>query len=60
MWARGQTGGPDVTDPRPLRDLVADTWRARRDRYSEERAAQTRRDGSTPKRPRIEMYQIGG
>jgi cyclic pyranopterin phosphate synthase len=37
-----------------LREIIANTWRARRDRYSEERAALV-----TP-RPKIEMYQIGG
>ena len=38
-----------------LREIIADTWLARRDRYSEERAAQA----GAP-RPKIEMYQIGG
>ncbi len=38
-----------------LREIIAGVWRERRDRYSEERAAQA---GSA--RPKIEMYQIGG
>jgi cyclic pyranopterin phosphate synthase len=40
-----------------LRELVAGTWRSRRDRYSEERAGR-RRSGAA--RPKIEMYQLGG
>ncbi len=43
-----------------LRELIAGTWRARADRYSEERAALTDAEGHGPERPKIEMYQIGG
>ena len=43
-----------------LRDTIARVWRARTDRYSEERAAHTGQDGRTPAGPRIEMYQVGG
>ncbi len=39
---------------------IAGVWRARRDRYSEERAGLTDSTGHTPPRPRIEMYQVGG
>jgi cyclic pyranopterin phosphate synthase len=46
-------GGSDAE----LRALVNDTWSARTDRYSEQRAALTK-PGS--KRRRLEMYEIGG
>jgi GTP 3',8-cyclase len=39
-----------------LRSVLRDTWRARADRYSEERAAI---DSGRPRR-RLEMYQVGG
>jgi cyclic pyranopterin phosphate synthase len=54
-------GGRDLRGPlrdgasdAALREIISHTWLARRDRYSEERAA----SGSA--RPKIEMYQIGG
>ena len=60
-------GGVDLRGPLrdgesddALRDRIASVWRARADRYSEERAAQTDASGNTPERPRIEMYQVGG
>jgi cyclic pyranopterin phosphate synthase len=43
-----------------LRDLIRSVWRARSDRYSEERAANTDLDGHVKPRPKIEMYHIGG
>jgi cyclic pyranopterin phosphate synthase len=43
-----------------LREIIASTWRARTDRYSEERAGLLQIDGTTPKRERVEMYHIGG
>ena len=44
-----------------LRERVAGIWRARSDRYSEERAAETEGHGAHRARPaRIEMYQVGG
>jgi cyclic pyranopterin phosphate synthase len=43
-----------------LRDLIRSVWRARGDRYSEERAAHTDLDGHVEPRPKIEMYHIGG
>jgi cyclic pyranopterin phosphate synthase len=39
---------------------ISTAWRARRDRYSEERAALTDASGHVAARPKIEMYQIGG
>ncbi len=60
-------GGRDLRGPlrdgasdAALREIIASVWSARRDRYSEERAAQTDAEGRAPARPRIEMYQIGG
>ncbi len=47
-------------DDDALRDLIASTWTARTDRYSEERAGLLQVEGTTPKRERVEMYQIGG
>ncbi len=38
-----------------IREIIAGTWRARRDRYSEERA-----QAGGAARPKIEMYQLGG
>ena len=45
-----------------MRARIEAVWRARRDRYSEERSAASRAEGdaSPPQRDRIEMYQIGG
>ena len=43
-----------------LSALIAGTWRARRDRYSEERAGLTDATGHVEARRKIEMYQIGG
>ena len=43
-----------------LRDLIRSVWRARSDRYSEERASHTDLDGHVEPRPKIEMYHIGG
>ncbi len=55
-------GGRDLRGPlrsgasdAELREILADTWRRRSDRYSEERAEQR-----THPQPRLEMYQIGG
>jgi cyclic pyranopterin phosphate synthase len=60
-------GGRDLRTPlrggasdEALRELIAGTWRSRRDRYSEERAALTDATGHVAARPKIEMYQIGG
>lgn len=39
-----------------LRERIAGVWQARRDRYSQERSANT--EPST--KPKVEMYQIGG
>jgi cyclic pyranopterin phosphate synthase len=41
----------------PLRALMAETWRARDDRYSQERRE---RGEHRPPRRRLEMYQLGG
>jgi cyclic pyranopterin phosphate synthase len=61
------TGGVDLRTPlragaddAALSELIAGSWRARRDRYSEERAALTDATGHVAARPKIEMYQIGG
>ena len=55
-------GGRDLRGPlrsgasdAELREILADTWQRRRDRYSEERAEQRAHP-----QPRLEMYQIGG
>jgi cyclic pyranopterin phosphate synthase len=60
-------GGRDLRTPlregasdAALREIMAGTWSARRDRYSEERAALTDATGHVAPRPKIEMYQIGG
>ena len=60
-------GGQDLRTPlregasnAELRDRIAKVWTARRDRYSEERAALTDGSGQVPPRAKIEMYQIGG
>jgi cyclic pyranopterin phosphate synthase len=58
-------GGADLRAPLragasdgELRERIASVWHARRDRYSEERAASTDLSGRI--RPKLEMYQIGG
>jgi cyclic pyranopterin phosphate synthase len=43
-----------------LRERITRVWTARRDRYSEERAALTDASGHVAPRAKIEMYQIGG
>jgi len=45
-----------------LRQIMAEVWTARRDRYSEERSGLLQIDGAKPPRRtgRVEMYQIGG
>jgi cyclic pyranopterin phosphate synthase len=43
-----------------LSALIAGTWKARRDRYSEERASLLDAAGHVAARPKIEMYQVGG
>jgi cyclic pyranopterin phosphate synthase len=43
-----------------LRALVTGVWRARTDRYSEERAVELARSGKVEPRPKVEMYRIGG
>ena len=59
-------GGVDLRTPlragetdEQLRERIARVWRARSDRYSEERTAHTP-GGQAKDRSRIEMYQIGG
>jgi len=61
------TGGTDLRTPLRsglgddgLRERIAAVWRARDDRYSEERSANTDLDGHVKPRPKIEMYHIGG
>jgi cyclic pyranopterin phosphate synthase len=61
------SGGVDLRTPlragaddEALSQQIAGAWRARRDRYSEERAALTDAAGHVAARPKIEMYQIGG
>lgn len=43
-----------------LRELIAGSWGARQDRYSEERATRPASNGQEPADRKIEMYQIGG
>ena len=44
-----------------LRNIIANIWARRRDRYSEERTALTdTSDAASDARPKVEMYQIGG
>ena len=52
----------DGADDEVLRELIRSTWGQRRDRYSEERAEITRREGEGARaaRQRIEMYHVGG
>ena len=62
-------GGADLRTPlregandAALRDRIREVWAQRSDRYSEERAEITRREGEAGRaaRQRIEMYQVGG
>ena len=61
-------GGVDLREPlrsgaddAVLRGLIASTWRARTDRYSEERQSLLQIEGTEEgRRERVEMYQIGG
>jgi cyclic pyranopterin phosphate synthase len=46
-------------DDRELAECIAAVWRARSDRYSEERA-QAMRAGRAEPAPKVEMYRIGG
>lgn len=48
----------DGADDDTLRDLISGVWRARTDRYSEERTARDR--PADPHSGKIEMYEIGG
>ena len=50
---RGDSGDDE------LRTLLANTWRARADRYSQARHDHPQRDQRRPRR-RLEMYQVGG
>ena len=50
-----RAGADDAT----LASLVADIWRGRSDRYSEERA-EALQSGRTGPVPKVEMYRIGG
>ena len=62
------TGGLDLRSPlregqtdAQLRELLAQTWGARRDRYSEERGEATARgEGTKLNRQKVEMSHIGG
>jgi hypothetical protein len=48
-------------DDDALRALIASTWTARRDRYSEERQGLLQIEGAGERRRnRVEMYQVGG
>jgi hypothetical protein len=49
-----RTPGHDAEDS-ALRDLLCESWRARKDRYSQERKQLVNK----PRR-RLEMYQVGG
>jgi cyclic pyranopterin phosphate synthase len=40
--------------------LIADRWRARDDRYSEQRAVELAKTGTAPALARVEMFRIGG
>jgi cyclic pyranopterin phosphate synthase len=61
-------GGVDLRGPMragadddALREIIASTWAARQDRYSEERQGLLQIEGAEGrKRERVEMYQIGG
>ncbi len=59
------SGGVDLRTPLregasddDMRERIAEVWRQRRDRYSEERSAITQRETSDGNR--IEMYELGG
>ena len=47
----------DGADDEELSNIIADVWKIRRDRYSEERTENTTGDSA---RPKVEMYHIGG
>ena len=48
-------------DDDALREIIASTWSARRDRYSEERKELLQIEGRPPERgERVEMYRVGG
>jgi cyclic pyranopterin phosphate synthase len=61
-------GGVDLRGPMragadddALRELIASTWKARNDRYSEDRQGLLQIEGAGERRrERVEMYQIGG
>ncbi len=60
-------GGTDLRTPlragasdAELRERIERVWQRRSDRYSEERSSRSDPTGRSPRRPRIEMYQIGG
>ncbi len=64
LFARG---GTDLKGPlragasdEELRQLIIGVWSQRRDRYSEERSANTDLSGHVQSGRKIEMYQIGG
>ena len=48
----------DGSTDEQLLDMLADTWRARDDRYSELRALSTREP--RPDLPKVEMFAMGG
>lgn len=48
----------DGADDQELSDIIANAWRVRRDRYSEERTENTESPDSS--RRKVEMYHIGG
>lgn len=51
----------DGADDDALRELIASTWKARTDRYSEDRQGLLQIEGTAERRrARVEMYQIGG
>ena len=61
------TGGTDLRTPlragasdSELRERIAGVWKARADRYSEERSANTDLEGHVKPSAKIEMYHIGG
>ncbi len=60
-------GGVDLREPlragagdEALREIIASTWSARTDRYSEQRQSLLQIDGAPRDRARVEMYQVGG
>ena len=48
----------DGADDQELSDIIANAWRVRRDRYSEERTENT--ESQDASRRKVEMYHIGG